>query len=1071
VFGAFAQKTNKIAQNMDVVKPAISFVENKNQWYKDIRYRAEIPAGFLDIQNGALQYFFYDVMALNSHHHDEHKPSEPKEKQPITYHSFVINFEGANPVQAKASEQSPTKYNYYLGNDRNYWADEASAYHRIAFENIYNQINYYLYSKGTSLKYEFHLEAGADPSQIKMNYNHTNGLELLPDGNLEIKTAVGSIYEKRPYSYQIIKGKVVSVPTTFILNGKQLSFGFPKGYNKKYPLVIDPDLIFSTYSGSTSSNYGNTATFDNDGNLYSGSTSFGTSLRTGSPTPNNYGTLTGTNNIRLYKYNPTGTVLLYVTFIGGNDYEIPHSIVVDGSQLIVFGATGNNTSTVPSDNGFPRTLGTIFQGGTKAEINVFSTEYPNGTDLYVVKLNANGTLNKSRLLGGAGNEAIKDDSTDGILDLEWTINNYGDGSRGDVYVDSNGDILIATNTTSTSIAGVTGTLNGAQDGLLLKFDTNLNLVFGRYFGGNKEDMGLSVKTDATGNIFVGGGTRSSNLPSTAGSLNPNAFGNDDGFIAKFDNNGNLIKSTYLGTANADIAFFIDLDAQGNVYAYGQAQGRNYPIFPAVNPPYSNAGTGQFIHKMNNDLTITEWSTRVGSTAGSFSPTAFLVDNCGNIFISGWGGSYGVALLNNVPVTSNAYKGTTDGRDFYLAVFKPNMTGLLYGTFIGGSTSGEHVDGGTSRFSKEGIVYHAVCTDPGFSTTAGAWATTSSAGWDCAVFKFETSINANFQMQDPILGTPIVSGGTACFQTVKFKFPSNVTEYETFKWDLLDIAGNVLFTESVNKDFEYTFTTSGDYKIQLVVTNCAKAAQSIQNLVISLPNFIVSGDAQICRFGTTQLLATGAKSYKWTPTTGLSNPNIGNPIASPNQTTTYTVEMKDDNCTIKKQVKVTVLPAATIDFKYEFAKECNTPYRVKLSLVNVDTTKLRNFRWNMGDSRTLQGANPPEFVYGENNKEFTITLLAQNENGCDSKVEKKIFVPAVPVFPPNAITPNGDGKNDTFEIAEKGYKLKIWNRWGKIILQSDDYKNDWGKDVPAGTYYYFLESPSGVNCNGWVQVMK
>ncbi|MFN3316305.1 MAG: gliding motility-associated C-terminal domain-containing protein, partial [Raineya sp.] len=71
----------------------------------------------------------------------------------------------------------------------------------------------------------------------------------------------------------------------------------------------------------------------------------------------------------------------------------------------------------------------------------------------------------------------------------------------------------------------------------------------------------------------------------------------------------------------------------------------------------------------------------------------------------------------------------------------------------------------------------------------------------------------------------------------------------------------------------------------------------------------------------------------------------------------------------------------------------------------------------------------------------------------------------------AITPNGDGVNDTFEIAEQKSKIKIWNRWGKLIFKSDDYKNDWGKDVPSGTYYYFLESPSGVNCNGSLQVLK
>jgi len=1057
VFGAFAQKTNKIAQNMDVSKPAISFVENKKQWYKDIQYRAEIPTGFLDIQNGSLQYFFYNVEALHSrHNHDEKQPHTQFEEKGIPYHSFTINFEGANPIQAKAYDITPTKYNYYLGNDAHYWAEGANSYGKIAFENIYNNINYYLFSKGNSLKYEFHLGAGADPAQIKMDYNHASGLALLPDGKLEIKTSVGNMYEKRPYSYQMIKGKMVEVPTEFALNGKQLSFVFPKGYNKKYPLVIDPDLIFSTYSGASSSNYGNTATFDATGNLYSGSTSFGNGVRANSPTPTNIGTLGGGTDIRLYKYNSTGTTLMYITFVGGSASEVPHSLVTDGDKLLAFGATGSSN--------FPTTLGATFQGGTSASVTAVS--YSSGTDLYVVKLNADGTLDRSRLLGGAGNEAIK------ASGLAWTIDNYGDGSRGDIYVDESGNIFLATNTTSASIAGVTGTLQGGQDALLVKFDNNLNLMFGRYFGGSNLDLALSVKTNATGEIFLGGGTRSTDFPATTGSLNSASFGNDDGFIAKFDGTGTLIRSTYLGTTNADMVFFIDLDNQGGIYGYGQSRNGTYPIFPTTTQPYNNGNSGQFIHKMNQDLVNNEWSTRVGNNNGTYnlSPTAFLVDNCRNIFISGYGGWSSIPSVTGSPVTPNAYKGTTDGGDFYLAVYQPDMTGLLYGTFIGGSGS-EHVDGGTSRFSKEGIVYHAVCAPSGFSTTSGSWATASTTGWDCAVFKFETSINANFVMQDPTVGTPISSGGTSCSQTVSFKFPSNVTEYDSFQWQILDIGGNLLHSENVNKDFQYTFTASGNYKVRLQVTNCAKTAQKIQDLFIAIPNFIVSGDTEICRFGTVQLLATGAKTYKWTPTTGLSNPNIGNPIASPNQTTTYTVEMKDESCTIKKQVKVSVLPATTIDFKFELVKDCNTPYRVKLSLVNVDTTKLSNFRWNMGDTRTMQGANPPEFIYGENNKEFTITLLAQNANGCDSKIEKKVFIPAPPVLPPNVITPNNDGKNDVFAIAETGSKLKVWNGWGKMVFQTDDYKNDWGKDVASGTYYYFLESPSGINCNGWVQVMK
>lgn len=1055
-----AQNKGNIPKNMSVVDAGISFVENKKQWYSDIRYRAEIPSGFLDIQDGGyMQYFFYDALAVEKRYHQENE-KELVPDAPVAYHSFTVKLLGAAPVQVQASDMQVTQYNYYLGNDKNHWADACRSYKKIIYPNIYPNISYHLFSKGTTLKYEFHLEVGASPAQIQMSYQHTSGLEILPDGTLEIKTTLGSVYEKKPYCYQIIKGKTVEVPSKFVLNGDVVGFEFPKGYNKKYPLVIDPGIVFATYSGATSSNYGNTAAFDEDGKLYSGSTSFGTGMRAGSPTPTNVGTLGGSIDIRLYKYNSTGTTLLYVTFVGGSQSEIPHSLVVDSNrQLLAFGATGSNN--------FPTTFGPSFQGGTSASVT--AATYSNGTDMYIVKLNENGTLDRSRLLGGAGNEAIKASS------LAWTINNYGDGSRGDIYVDANDDIFVATNTTSNTIAGVTGTLQGGQDALLLKFDNNLNLIFGTYFGGNGLDLALSVKTNAAGDIFIGGGTRSTNLPNTAGTIRTTAYGNDDGFVAKFDVNGTLISSTYLGTTNADMVFFIDLDEDGAVYAFGQSFGATYPIFPATPQPYNNGNSGQFIHKINGSLSTTEWSTRVGNNNGNYnlSPTAFLVDDCKNIFISGYGGWSSIPQVTGSPVTPDAFKSTTDGRDFYLAVYRPDMAGLLYATFVGGASSGEHVDGGTSRFAKDGTVYHAVCTNSGFLTTPGVWQSSigSGAGWDCAVFKFETNINANFTMQDPTSNTTIIGGGTSCSAQVRFNFPPNVTEFDSFEWTILDLGGNVLFSNTTQQNFDYNFTTPGNYKVRLVVTNCAKIAQSIQDLVVNIPNFQAPNDAEICRGQSIQLVARGAKTYKWTPATGLSNPNIADPIASPTQTTTYNLEMKDESCTVRKQVKITVVPALPVDFNFELVKDCNTPYRVKLSLLDVDTTKFKGFRWDMGDTRVLTGANPPEFVYAGNNQEYTITLIGENLNGCESKTSKKVFIPAPPVFSPNAITPNGDGINDTFEVAEANSKIKIWNRWGKLIFQSDNYKNDWGKDVTTGTYYYFLESPSGVNCNGWVQVVK
>ena len=128
----------------------------------------------------------------------------------------------------------------------------------------------------------------------------------------------------------------------------------------------------------------------------------------------------------------------------------------------------------------------------------------------------------------------------------------------------------------------------------------------------------------------------------------------------------------------------------------------------------NSGSGQLVQKWQADLKQLIASTRFGSssTIPDISPTAFLVNDCDNIYLSGWGGDtndgYNGGSTNNMPISSDAFQSSTSGSDFYLMTLSSDLTNFLYGTYLGGTQSKTHVDGGTSRFDKRGIVYHAVC---------------------------------------------------------------------------------------------------------------------------------------------------------------------------------------------------------------------------------------------------------------------------------------------------------------------------------------------------------------------------
>jgi len=150
-------------------------------------------------------------------------------------------------------------------------------------------------------------------------------------------------------------------------------------------------------------------------------------------------------------------------------------------------------------------------------------------------------------------------------------------------------------------------------------------------------------------------------------------------------------------------------------------------------------------KLDNTLSTLLVSTVFGKSDGDpeFVPTAFMVDVCGRIYMAGWGGAVNGSVGNLIGYTTtpDAYQLTTDGSDFYFLVLSEDMQSRIYATFFGGPTSHEHVDGGTSRFDKTGIIYEAVCAGCGgnsdFPYTPGAWsANNNSSNCNEGAAKFE-----------------------------------------------------------------------------------------------------------------------------------------------------------------------------------------------------------------------------------------------------------------------------------------------------------------------------------------------
>lgn len=955
----------------------------------------EIPGGYLYLEKNAQTYVFLD----RPHNH-------PGEAAPeiLKGHAFKTSFIGCNTNISFVEEKATSfYYNYYLGNNPAKWKSKVHSYKKITYKNLYNGIDYVIGEDNGDLKSDYYLRPGADASQIKLVYQGADGLSV-KDGKLIIKTSLAEITENVPYAYQVVNGVKKQVDCEYVLD--QNKVGFKLGiYNKNLELVIDPVLFFSTYIGATADNFGCTATYDKHQNAYGGALVF-----PGGVYPATLGAFQSafagsdftTRDMGITKFDSTGTSLIFSTYIGGtNGTEVPHSLVVDESDnLFVFGTTGSTT--------YPTTTGAYdvsFNGGSLVSETSQGLQYNLGSDIVISKFNPAGTaLLGSTYLGGSNN--------DGLNYTPQLNYNYGDILRGEIIVDPLGNPIICSTTFSMNYPVTPGapqpSISGPSDAVVTKLNSNLTgLLWSTYFGGNGSEAGFGMQPDMSGNLFFTGGTTSANLPVTAGVYDNTFNGIVDGFLAKINNTGTtLMASTYIGTNKYDQSYLIQVDSHNDVYVFGQTTGA-YPVTPGK---YFIPNSGQFIHKLSNNLTTSLWSTTVGrfGIAGNsqvdISPTAFLLNKCDKIYICGWGGTvnhFGQADFSStsgLPITPDAFQSSTDGSDFYLAIFSRDMTAIEYGTFFGGAVSAEHVDGGTARFDKNGVVYQAVCAGCGghddFPTTPGAWSNTNnSSNCNLAVFKFNLDIAVTSAFEVPIT--------VGCGLPYVVSFTNTSTNSNAFIWAFGDGDSSTVLSPT------HSYTVPGDYTVTLIGYDTMGCYPSDTfELPVRVPEPFTLDQPlndSICKGSSTSpITITGGLpgcTYAWTPTTGVAPPTGMTVTLSPTVSTNYRViATSTDGCKDTVQFNVHVFQEPTADFTLTF-DTCNIPAHFTFTYTGLHAG---TFFWDFGDGFTSTLANPLHTYADPGN--YTITLTVQDPNGCGftDAISKNVFIP-----PPLVITLTGD----------------------------------------------------------------
>jgi hypothetical protein len=613
-------------------------------------------------------------------------------------HIIWQTFPGAspNPMIAGTDPLAGTA-NFFIGNDPSQWQTGVLTYGAVEYHDLFPGID--LRYKGTegTLKREFVVAPGADPAMIRLQYDGVDSIAVDETGSLVLTSGTSTMTESPLICYQEINGEFVLVGAAYrILSDHEVALTLEQ-FDPSYPLVIDPALVYSTYLGGSTDQYGHDIAVDSSGNAYVTGRTDSSDFPTSASAYN--WTNAGSTDIFVTKLNPSGSALIYSTYLGGWLYDSSNGISVDSAGNVYLTGRTDSPDFPTTANAYNRTFGG--SGGYG--------------DVFVTKLNPSGSslIFSTYLGGGHWDEAY------------------------DISVDTSGNAYVAGQTNSvdfpTTASGYNRTYGGTQDAFVTKLNAaGSSLMYSTYLGGWRMDHCHGIAVDSSGNSYVSGDTLSPDFPTTGGAYDQTYGGYVDVFVTKLNAAGSsLLYSTYLeGGTTSDYSTGIAVDSSGNAYVTGYTISSLFPTTAGAFNRTNAGGDDAFVTKLNPSGSALIYSTFLGGSDVDMSQT-IAVDSNGYAYVTGRTES------PDFPTTDGAYNRTIGGDllllDAFVTKLAPSGSSLMYSTFLGGDYWDE---GKGIAIDKNGNVYVTGVTGSAtFPTTPGAYDRTLSGEiWDVFVTK-------------------------------------------------------------------------------------------------------------------------------------------------------------------------------------------------------------------------------------------------------------------------------------------------------------------------------------------------
>ncbi len=625
-------------------------------------------------------------------------------------------------AEMRGLDAFPGTSNYFIGRDPKNWRTRVPNYARVQSKGIYPGVDLVYYGNHGQLEYDFVVAPGADPNRIRLmitgqrDYKRRHNVanmsatgksleksrhEWSPridaSGNLVISREDGEVRFHKPLIYQpaadheqmlSAKEQESDSSARTPIQGRYVfkadnEIGFEvAAYDRSRPLVIDPALSYSTYLGGSGNEGGLGIAIDSAGDSYVTGYTTSSNFPTQTPTQGTYAG--GPDDVFVTKFDPTGTTLIYSTYLGGSGDDVGEAIAVDSAGNAY--VTGYTTSTdFPTMNAFQPANGGV-------------------SDAFVTKINSTGGLVYSTYLGGKGNDI-----------------GYG------IAVDSLGDVYVAGQAGSGNFPkknAFQARLGGSTDAFVTKFNSAGNaLVYSTYVGGAGADRAYAIAVDSSGSAYLAGSTNSTNFP-TKNPLQAALAGYSDVFVTKLNPTGNaLVYSTYLGGSSSDSPSGIAVDSAGNAYLAGGTQSNDFPTKNAFQA--TKAGSHNvFVTKLNPTGTALVFSTYLGGSSHD-TGGGIGTDSAGNVYVTGY------TLSLNFPTKNPMQAHSAGNWDAFVTEFDPTGGALVYSTYLGG----RHIDWAYGlAVDSSGNVYVTGGTQAINFPTKNAFQSANGGGYDAFVVK-------------------------------------------------------------------------------------------------------------------------------------------------------------------------------------------------------------------------------------------------------------------------------------------------------------------------------------------------